>query len=85
MEYKRRKPFFKNPIKITTEDTMNESFYMVKNVVFKGKQILALKKEQDSNTFILVEGKIEDGKLTCISMIPDEFLGDIGRMLVETI
>jgi hypothetical protein len=81
MEYKKWKPFFRQPIKITIGNKINDSYYMVKNVVYKEKQILALKKEQDPNTIILVEGTIEDGKLLYISMISDEFMGDIGRML----
>jgi hypothetical protein len=79
-EYKKWKPFFKKPIKITIGNTINESYFMVKNVVYKGIQVLALKKEQDPNTIILVEGKIENGKLIYISMLSDEYLGDIGSM-----
>lgn len=85
MEYKNRKPFFRKPIHITVSTTMNESFFMVKNVVYKGKQILALKKEQNPNTIILVEAKIEDGQLKSILMLSAEYLGDISRMLEGTI
>lgn len=84
MEYKKWKPFYRKPIKITIGNTINDTYYMVKNVVYQGIQILALKKEQDSNTIFLVEGKIEDGKLTYISMLSDEFLGDISKMLEES-
>lgn len=85
MEFKKKKPFYKKPIKITIGSPINDTYYMLENVVYKGKQILALKREQDSATIVLVEAKIENGQLIQLLMLPDEFLGDIGRMLKKTI
>lgn len=80
LEYKRKKPFFIKPMKITVGDPINDTFYMVENVIYKGKQILALKKEHDRNTIVLVEAKIENGQLIYISKLTEEFLGDISRI-----
>lgn len=85
MEYKNRKPFFKKPIKITIGNPLNEIYYMIENFVFEGKQILALKQENDPNTIVLVEAKIEEGQLTHVSMLSDEFIGKIVRMFKKTI
>lgn len=81
MEFKMKKPFFKHPIKITLGYPINCSYYIVKNVVYMGKQILAMKQENDTNTIVLVEGKIENGQLTCISMLTEECLGDVSKIL----
>ncbi|WML56306.1 hypothetical protein [Neobacillus sp. PS2-9] len=81
MEFKKKKPFFKHPIKITLGYPINCSYYIVKNVVYMGKQILAMKQENDINTIVLVEGKIENGQLTCISMLTEECLGDVSKIL----
>jgi hypothetical protein len=81
MEFKKRKPLFKHPIKITLGYPINCSYYIVKNIVYMGKQILAMKQEQDTDTIVLVEGKIENGQLTCISMLTDECLVDVSKML----
>jgi hypothetical protein len=81
MEFKKKKPFFKHPIKITLGYPINRSYYIVKNVVYMGKQILAMKQEHDTNTIVLVEGKIENGQLTCISMLTEECLGDVSKIL----
>lgn len=85
VEYKQKKPFFQKPVKITVETHPNDTYYLIKNVVYKEKQILALKNEMDPNTIILVEAKIKDGKLKYISMLPEEYLGDISGMLRGTI
>lgn len=84
MEYKKKKPFFVKPIKISIGNSINDTYYLVENVVFKGKQILAMKQKQDPNTIILVEAKIEDGQLIHISKLSEEFLGDISGMLERT-
>ncbi|CAH2712894.1 hypothetical protein BACCIP111895_00027 [Neobacillus rhizosphaerae] len=84
MEYKKMKPYFVKPIKITMGNPINDTYYLVKNVVYKGKQILAMKQILDSNTIILVEAKIEDGQLIHISKLSEEFLGDISGMLERT-
>jgi hypothetical protein len=81
MEFKKKKPFFKHPIKITIGYPINCTYYIVKNIVYMGKQILAMKQENDTNTIVLVEGTIENGQLTCISMLTEECLGDVSKML----
>jgi hypothetical protein len=85
MEFKKLRPFFVKPIKITMGYPINDTYYIVKNVVYKGKQILAMKQKKDSNTIILVEAKIKDGKLVHISKISEDVLGDISGMLERTI
>lgn len=85
VEYKKKKPFFKNPINIKIGNPINESYFLVKNVVFKEKQILALQREWDTNTVILVEAKIENGQLTYVSMLQDEYFGDVSKMLIGNI
>jgi hypothetical protein len=84
MEFKKMKPFFLKPIKITIGNPLNGTYYMVENVAYKGKQILAMKQKQDSNTIILVEATIEDGQLIHISKVSEEIFGDISRMLKKT-
>jgi hypothetical protein len=84
LEYKNKKPFFMDPINIKLGNPINETYLLVKNVVFKEKQILALQRERDTNTVILVEAKIENGKLTYISKLQDEFVGDVSKMLLGT-
>ena len=84
-KYKEKKPFFQKPIKIQVETPTFDIYYMVKNVVYKEKQILILKKEMDSNTIFLVEAKIIDGQLKNISMISNEYLGEISGMFTESL
>jgi hypothetical protein len=84
-EYKQKKPFFQKPIKITVETPTYDTYYMIKNVVYKEKQILALKKEMEPNTIVLVEAKIKDGQLKYISMLPDEYISEISGMLKGSI
>lgn len=81
MELKNRKPFFKNPMKITVGNPINKTYTMLKNVVYMERQILALKQELDSNTIILVEATIKGGKLVHISSLPKELWEDVGRIL----
>lgn len=85
MDYKRKKPFFRQSLKIRIASPIQDTYYMVKNLVYEGKQILALKKEHDPNTIVLVEGKFIDGQLVNISMIPEESLGEISRIFARTI
>lgn len=85
LEYKQKKPFFQKPMKITVKTPANDTYYMLKNVVYKDKQILALNKETDPDSIILVEAKIKDGQLKYISMLPDDDLGDLSGMLKGTI
>jgi len=85
MEYKKVKPYFEKPIKITMGNPINDTYYLVKNIVYKGKQILAMKQKQDSNTIILVEAKIVNGQLIHISRLSEEFLGDVCVMFERTI
>jgi len=81
LEFRKNKPFFMKPMKVTLGYPLNSSYYIVKNVVYMGKQILAMKEELDTNSIVLVEGKIENGQLTCVSMLSEEYMGDISRML----
>ncbi|NRD79402.1 hypothetical protein HPT25_18735 [Bacillus sp. BRMEA1] len=85
IEYKKNKPFFLKPMKIMVETPEKDTYYLIKNVVYKGKQILALKKDNDPNTIILVEANIHDGQLKYISMLPDEYVKDICGILKGTI
>lgn len=80
IEYKRKKPFFDKPMKITVGDPINDTYYMVENVFYKGKQFLALNTEHDRNTIVLVEAKIENGKLMYISKLTEDVLVDISSI-----
>ncbi|WP_318507742.1 hypothetical protein [Bacillus sp. T3] len=82
-EYKNTKPYFKYPIKITVcSNPINDTYYMLKNIVYKGRQILALSKEQEPSTIILAEGEIMDGQLQYLLRLPDESISEI-KMLFE--
>jgi hypothetical protein len=81
MDYKIHRPFFLEPLKITIGNPLNETYYMIKNIVYREKQILALKRDEEQNTIILVEAKIEDGKLTYISMLTDDVLMDVSEII----
>ncbi|MEH7076572.1 hypothetical protein [Neobacillus drentensis] len=81
LEFKKKKPYFIKPIKVTIGYPINSSYYIVKNIVYMGKQILAMQEENKSDTIVLVEGKIENGQLTCVSMLSEEWVGDVSRML----
>lgn len=81
LEFRKKKPFFMKPVKVTIGSPINSSYYIVKNVVYMGKQILAMKEELDTTSIVLVEGTIENGQLTCISMLSEECLGDVSRLL----
>lgn len=85
-DYKRNKPYFKYPIKITVgSNHVNGTYYMLKNIVYKGKQILALRKEQEPNTIFLAEGEIKDGQLQYLMKLPDDSLSEIRVLLEGTI
>ncbi|CEG25911.1 hypothetical protein [Bacillus sp. B-jedd] len=84
-DYKKKKPYFLKPIKITVGNSTNETYYMIKNLVYMEKQILVLRKEQDPFNIILVEAKIENGSLKSISMLPKDLMSDISGLLKETI
>lgn len=81
IELKKRQPFFKKAMKIMLGSPINETYHMVENLVYEGKQILALKQENNLNTIVFVEAKIEQGQLKSVSMISEEFLGEIQRVL----
>ncbi|MEH7307827.1 hypothetical protein [Neobacillus drentensis] len=81
LEYRKKKPFFMKPVRVTIGYPINCSYYIVKNIVYMGKQILAMKEELNTNSIVLVEGQIENGQLTCVSMLSEECLGDVSRML----
>jgi hypothetical protein len=85
MEYKIPKPFFSEPLKLTIGNPLNETYYMIKNIVYKEKQILALKRDEDHNTILLVEAQIENEKLTFISMLTDKVLSDVSKIIESCI
>jgi hypothetical protein len=84
-DYRNKRPFFKSPMKILIDAPYGDIFYMVNNVVYKDKQILALKKEQESLTIFLVEAKIEDGQLASIIKLSDEYLEEVVTLLEDII
>ncbi len=84
-DYKIPMPFFLDTIKISIGNPINESYYLVKNIVHKGKQILALKREEDQNTIILVEANIVGGQLKYISMLSDEELTEVSKIVESSI
>ncbi len=81
MEYKKRKPFFPKPLKITLGHPINETFEMITNVVYNDKQILALIKEDEPETVVLVEAVIEDGQLIQVCMLEDEQIEGVAHLL----
>lgn len=81
LEFQKKKPFFHVPMKITVGHPINQTYIMVKNVVYKEKQILILKQEQDDGTIVLVEAKLKNGQLQCVSKISEESIHDVSRML----
>ncbi|WP_042355966.1 hypothetical protein [Bacillus rubiinfantis] len=85
MDYKKNKPFFRKPMKITIDDYNIDTYYMIKNFVYRDKQILVMQNDRDPNTIILVEAIIEDGQLSYISMLPESLLNDVRRLLQERI
>lgn len=80
-EFKRQRPFFNHPIKITMDSPQEDTYYLIKNVVYKEKQILALHKGQDTQQIYLVEAIIEEGQLKQILKIPEENVGDIASFI----
>jgi hypothetical protein len=84
-DYKKKKPFFKSPMKISIDAPYSETYYLVNNIVYNDKQILALKKEQDSLTIFLVEAQIEDGQLASISKLSEQYVEEIANLLKDII
>jgi hypothetical protein len=85
-EFRKNKPFFTKPMRITVgHNPVNSTYYLLKNIVYDGKQILALRKEQEPSTILVAEGKIEDGKLQYLLKLPDESLKEITVMLESMI
>jgi hypothetical protein len=82
--YKRNRPYFTKPVKITVEEPINRTYFMIKNLVYNQKQILVLKTERFSNTIILVEAKFKDGKLKYLSRLSDELVSEISKLLVDS-
>ncbi|NMD69087.1 hypothetical protein HHO41_02215 [Bacillus sp. DNRA2] len=77
-EFKKNKPFFTKPMSITVgQDSQIETYFLLKNIVYKGKQILALRNEQEPCTILLAEGKIDNGKLQCLIKLPEDSLSEI--------
>jgi hypothetical protein len=85
MEHKSRKPFFTQPLNITVGNPLNKTYYLLKNVVFKGKQILALMNEQDPKTIVLVEAKIEEGQIKYISMLSKEVMDEVSGQFLSCV
>lgn len=85
MDYKKKRPFFTQPMKITINDHAKHTYYMINNIVYGDKQILALRNEEDPGTIILVEAIIEDGQLIYISMLPEQVLSDVSKMFEDII
>ncbi|MED3623999.1 hypothetical protein [Neobacillus thermocopriae] len=82
--YKRNRPYFTKPVKITVDEPINGTYFMIKNLVYNQKQILVLKNERSSNTIILVEAKFIDGKLKYLSRLSDELVSEISKLLVNS-
>lgn len=80
LSYKKRKPFFSQPIKIKIGTPLNDTFHLVKNVVYKERQILALRHERELHTLILVEANIQEGKLISVSMLSSELMDQVCSM-----
>ena len=80
VEFQKRKPFFRKPMKITLGHPINQTYIIVKNILYKEKQILFLKQEQDAGTIVLVEAKLKDGKLHSISKLSQESIRDVLRL-----
>jgi hypothetical protein len=85
MEYKKKKPFFTPPMKIDVGNPINETYQLVKNIQYKDKQIIAMRKEDDPKTIIVVEAKIQDGKIEDISMVPETLLEELKQVLKESL
>lgn len=84
-DYKKAQPFFQQPIRIFIDDPMTHSYDMIKNFVYRDKQILMLKTEEDPSTIVLAEAVIEDGQLLYLSMLPEMILKDLRPLLEEII
>ncbi|WP_147535369.1 hypothetical protein [Bacillus marasmi] len=77
-EFRKNKPFFTKPMNITVGDNMlTETYFLLKNFVYQGKQILVLRNEQDPCTILLTEGEIENGKLKSLLKLQEDSLSEI--------
>ncbi|MBL4952944.1 hypothetical protein JK635_12045 [Neobacillus sp. YIM B02564] len=85
IDYKKKQPFFQQPIRIFIDDPVIKSYFMIKNLVYRDKQILVLKTEEDPSTIVLVEAIIEDGQLLYLSMLPEMIMKDLCSLLEELI
>lgn len=83
IKYKEKRPYFQKPIKIVVETPIFETYYMLKNVVYREKQILALKKDMHSHTIFLVEAKISDGQLIKLIKLPNDYLTKVSELISE--
>jgi len=84
-DYIKKKPFFNSPMKISIDAPYSETYYLINNIVYNDKQILALKKEQESLTIFLVEAKIEAGQLASISRLSEQHVKEIAHLLRDII
>jgi hypothetical protein len=85
MEHRKKKPYFTKPLYIRVGDPLNDTYQLVKNIVYKGKQILAMKKESEPTIILLVEATIENGQLKNILSIPTPFLEELKETLTGII
>lgn len=81
IEFRKSKPFFTKPMRITVQsNTLIDTYFLLENIVYKGKQILALINEQSPCSILLAEGKIENGILQCLIKLPDDTLSEISAL-----
>ena len=80
-DYHCHKPFFKKNVKITVGITAADTYYLIQNIVYQQKQILALSREEDAHTVYLVEARIQNGQLTHILQLSEEYQSEIVQFL----
>ena len=80
-DYHCQKPFFKQNVKIKVGAAAEDTYYLLKNIVYKQKQILALKRDHENHTVFLVEARIQNGKLTHILQLSEEHQTEIIQYL----
>lgn len=77
MEYKKNKPFFTPPMEINVGYPINETYQLIKNIQYKDKQYIAMRKKNDLKTIFIVEATINGGELKNISMVSDTLLEEL--------
>lgn len=77
-EFRKNKPFFTKPMSITIgQYPLIQTYFLLQNLVYKGKQILALTNELEPFTILLAEGKIENGQLQSLIKLSEDSLSEI--------